>query len=189
MNPSELFELIKSRRAVFPAQYSGETIPQAELDQIFEAANWAPNHKRTEPWRFKLVQGRAKQRFAEFMLKKYMDNTSADVQSDRKKMDILDKCNLSDTIVLIQMKNSGLLPEWEELAATAMAVQNMWLMCTALGIGSYWSSPSTITQMDEFMPMDENEKCIGIFYMGKLKNGLPEGNRKPMADKIQILEN
>ena len=104
-------------------------------------------------------------------------------------MDILDKCNLSDTIVLIQMKTSGLLPEWEELAATAMAVQNMWLMCTALGIGSYWSSPSTITQMDEFMPMDENEKCIGIFYMGKLKNSLPEGNRKPIADKIQILEN
>lgn len=189
MNPDELFEIIKSRRAVFPVQYNNEEITESELNRVLESANWAPNHKRTEPWRFRVIRERAKQRFAEFMVQKYMDNTPAENQSERKKLDIIDKCNLSDTIILIHQKTSGLVPEWEELAATSMAVQNMWLMATALRIGAYWSSPSAILQMEEFLPMEENEKCIGIFYMGKLNGSLPPGNRKPLADKIQVIRN
>ncbi len=189
MKSEELFEIIKARRAVFPAQYSNTEITGSELNQILESANWAPNHKRTEPWRFKVIRDNAKQRFAEFMVKKYMDNTPSESQTERKKIDIMDKCNLSHTIILINMKTSGLLPEWEELAATSMAVQNLWLMCTALGIGAYWSSPSAIAQMDEFVPMEENEKCIGIFYMGKLKDNLLEGSRRPVTDKVQIVTN
>lgn len=189
MKSDELFDIIKKRRSVNPLQYSDEPISEDEMNQILESANWAPNHKRTEPWRFKVIQGKARQRFAEFMVKKYMDNTPADNQSERKKMDMIDKCNLSHTIVLLNMSASGLLPEWEELAATSMAVQNMWLMCTALGIGSYWSSPSLITQMQEFVPMEDNEKCLGIFYMGKLKSNLLEGIRKPASEKIQFINN
>lgn len=189
MKSNELFEIIKTRRSVNPLQYGEAEITQEELGQILESANWAPTHKRTEPWRFNVLQGRAKQRFAEFMVQKYMDNTPLESQTERKKLDIIDKCNLSNTIILINMKVSGLLPEWEELAATSMGVQNMWLMSTSMGIGAYWSSPSTILQMDEFIPMDENEKCIGIFYMGKLKNDLIEGTRKPLADKVQMITN
>ena len=33
------------------------------------------------------------------------------------------------------------IPEWEELASVACAVQNMWLSATSYGIGAYWSSP------------------------------------------------
>ena len=32
------------------------------------------------------------------------------------------------------------MPEWEELAATAAAVQNMHLMATSLGAAGYWTS-------------------------------------------------
>lgn len=189
MKSDELFEIIKSRRNVNPLQYGDAEISETELSQILESANWAPTHKRTEPWRFKVIQGHAKNRFAEFMVKKYMENTPAESQTERKKLDIIDKCNLSHTIVLINMKASGQLPEWEELASTSMAVQNMWLMSTAMGIGAYWSSPSTISQMNEFIPFEEEEKCFGIFYMGKLKTDLVEGTRKPMADKIQVINN
>src|SRR5690606_27351695 len=126
MNPDELFEIIKSRRAVFPVQYNNEEITESELNRGLESANWASNHKRTEPWRFRVIRERAKQGFAEFIVQKYMDNTPAENQSERKKLDIIDKCNLSDPIILIHQKTSGLVPEWEELAATSMAVQNMW---------------------------------------------------------------
>ena len=33
------------------------------------------------------------------------------------------------------------LPEWEEIAAVSMAVQNMWLTCYANNIGCYLSTP------------------------------------------------
>lgn len=188
MEARELFELIKSRRSVTPGQYTDEPIAQEELNLILESANWAPNHKRTEPWRFTVIEGAARERFAQFMEKIYLEDTPAEAQSERKRQAIIEKCIKSDKILLIGMKKSLLLPEWEELAATAMAVQNMWLMCTSLGIGSYWSSPSAIHRMQEFTAMEENEVCLGIFYMGKLKGNLLEGSRKPMEPKVQFIK-
>jgi len=188
MNPEELFKIIKSRRSEMPVQYSEEKISNEELNLILESANWAPNHKKTEPWRFKIIQGEARKRLAEFMVEKYLEITLPEAQSERKKAGIIEKCLRSDKIILICMKTSRLLPEWEELAATSMAVQNMWLMCTSMKIGSYWSSPGTISKMDEFTEFDEDEKCFGIFYMGKLAGLLHESTRKPIEEKIRFIE-
>lgn len=187
MNPQELFHLIKSRRSVMPNQYSTEEITHEELQMILESANWAPNHKRTEPWRFRVIEGEARQKFAHFMEKIYLEITAPEMQSDRKRQDVIDKCLKSNKIVLICMKKSDLLPEWEELAATSMAVQNMWLMCTSMKIGSYWSSPTAIKRMHEFTLMEENETCYGIFYMGKLAGELHESSRKPIEEKVMYI--
>src|SRR5690606_1242401 len=187
MNAENLFQIIKNRRSVMPTQYSDVEIPEESLRLILESANWAPNHKRTEPWRFKVISGEARKRFAEFMVEKYQENTLPEAQSERKKSGIIEECLLSDKIILICMKTSHLLPEWEELAATAMAVQNMWLMCTSMGIGSYWSSPGAISKMNEFVELEEDENCFGIFYMGNLKTELHESSRKSIEDKIQFI--
>lgn len=187
MNSKDLFQIIKSRRAITPRMYSQEDITQDELKIILESANWAPTHRRTEPWRFIVLENEALTRFGEFMLKKYKENTAIEVQSERKMKDIIDKCINSNKIILINVKKSGLVPEWEEISATAMAVQNMWLMCTSLNIGSYWSSPSTIQKMNEFIELEENESCYGIFYMGKLKVDLFEGSRNPIEDKVKVI--
>lgn len=189
MNSNELLNIIKKRRAVQPISYSQEEITDEELQMILESARWAPNHKRTEPWRYKIVQGEARQRFAEFLIKKYEENTPAELQSERKKQDLANKPLKSDKIILICMQNSPILPEWEELAATAMSVQNMWLMCTAIGIGAYWSSPSMIHDVNEFTELAPDEKCIGFFYMGKLNTQLIDGVRKPIEQSIQFINN
>ena len=52
-----ILDLIKKRRAVFPMQYNGKTIDKPTLLKVLEAANYAPTHKRTEPWRFKVITG------------------------------------------------------------------------------------------------------------------------------------
>lgn len=189
MNAEELFQIIKSRRSVMPSQYSEEEIPGEELELILESANWAPTHKKTEPWRFKVLSGNAKKRLAEFLVEKYRETTLPEAQSERKVFGMIEKCLKSDKIILICMKTSNLLPEWEELAATAMAVQNMWLMCNSLNIGSYWSSPNSISKMNEFIDLEGNENCYGIFYMGKFSGSKPEGSRKPVEDKIIFIEN
>jgi len=92
-------------------------------------------------------------------------------------------------IVAICMQRDPLesVPEWEEVAAVAMAVQNMWLCCTEMGIGSYWSSPGLIKYMDEFFDLKEGETCLGFFYMGYSDAELPEATRKPIAHKVSWL--
>lgn len=189
MNPKELLDLLKSRRSVFPPQYNQEEITKEELNQIFEAANWAPSHKKTEPWRFVVLEGAAKDRFREYVKRIYVQGTPAEDLSDRKINALIEKCDKSNKIVLINFVDSYKVPEWEELAATAMAVQNMWLMASALKIGGYWSSPTNvIANVDEFTPMEEGEKCVGVFYLGKYDNELPKGVRKPIEDKIRFVE-
>jgi nitroreductase len=61
MNNSEILkEIIESRRSTFPKDYSGEEISQEILDEILNSANFAPNHKRTKPWRFRVFKGEEK---------------------------------------------------------------------------------------------------------------------------------
>ena len=77
------------------------------------------------------------------------------------------------------------VPEWEEIASVSMSVQNMWLMATDLNIGAYWSSTKLIKYIDEFIPLDKGENCLGIFYMGKYDNETLSRNPKPINEKIK----
>ena len=45
--------IIKARKSIFPAEYTGEPIPQEVIDDILDIATYAPNHKKTKPWRLK----------------------------------------------------------------------------------------------------------------------------------------
>jgi hypothetical protein len=44
--------LIAGRRAVFPKDMNGQAVSRGEIEQLLAAANWAPTHKKTQPWRF-----------------------------------------------------------------------------------------------------------------------------------------
>ena len=65
----KLFEAIKSRRSIFPVHYNKKSIKNEDLELILEAANFAPTHKKTEPWRFKVLQNDYKIKFANFCQK------------------------------------------------------------------------------------------------------------------------
>ena len=69
-------------------------------------------------------------------------------------------------------RNNDLLPEWEEIAATAMAVQNLWISCVDSNIGGYWSTPKYINKLGAFLKLNQDEVCLGFFYLGiqDLKN-------------------
>jgi nitroreductase len=77
------------------------------------------------------------------------------------------------------------VPEFEEVAAVSMAVQNMWLLCTELGLGCYWSSPKSSLQADAFLKLEPGQRCLGLFYLGW--HELPElpGKRGPVAEKVR----
>ncbi len=183
-----ILELIKNRRAVFPAQYNGKPIALSTIEKILEAANWAPTHKRTEPWRFKVVQGDARERLGIYLSEKYLDTEKKPKNIKARKL--LEKPMQAAAVIIICMQRDPeeRVPEWEEIAATAMAVQNMWLMCTELGIGCYWSSPALISYMDGFTPLQEGEKCLGLFYLGHYDAELPEGERTPLSEKVSWID-
>ena len=81
-----IFELIKKRRSVFPDQYVDKTIAKADIEKILEAANWAPTHRKTEPWRFKVLQGNSKEALGTFLATRYQETEAKPKKIKVKKL-------------------------------------------------------------------------------------------------------
>lgn len=167
--------------------YIDKEISNEIILEILENANWAPTHKRTEPWRFKVFKGDSLNHLSQYLGSYYKDNTEESKYSEIKYKKTVQKPLRSGCVIAICMYNDPniSIPEWEELAAVACAVQNMWLSCTALNIGCYWSSPLSIINAKTFLGLKENEKCLGLFYMGYTDAISLVGKRTPIENKIE----
>tara|TARA_R110000868_G_scaffold355377_1_gene616871 strand:- start:1768 stop:2319 length:552 start_codon:yes stop_codon:yes gene_type:complete len=179
-----IFDVIKRRRSIFPAQYNDKPISMEDIERVLEAANFAPTHKKTEPWRFKVLQGESKEKLGLFLSLKYMETDPKPKQFKVEKLIQNPRKAAAVIAICMQRDPQESLPEWEEVAATAMAVQNMWLCCTEMGIGSYWSSPGLIKYMDNFFELNTGEVCLGFFYMGYYDEEIPEVTRGTWQEKV-----
>ncbi len=183
----DIVKTIVERRSVFPNQFTAEPVTRKELETLLEVANWAPSHKQTEPWRFKVMQGETLTNFSDFMAEKY--KATAPKFSARKYEKIITKFKQSSAVLAVCMQRDlkERIPEWEEIAATAMAVQNLWLAAESLGIGGYWSTPGTLKYFSEFTELSVGETCLGFFYLGHYDQPLLKGGRGPWQDKVEWL--
>ena len=186
----QLNEIIKNRHSTYPRQYEkGKAIPDEIIWQILENANRAPNHKQTEPWRFKVFSGNGLKQFAELqagIYKQYSGNSF----NEGRYQKLLEYPMLSSHVISIGLKRNekDILPEIEEIEAVACAVQNMFLTVTAYGLGSYWTTAG-ITYFKEskaHFDLGENDKLLGFFYIGYIaKPFKAPSRREPIANKVQ----
>lgn len=181
-------ELIKSRRSIFPAMYSGERVDDFLIENLLENANWAPNHKNTEPWRFKVFTDQGLVGLGNFLAERYKEITPAEKFKEMKYNKTKKKMLQSSHVIALctERDPKESIPEWEELAALSCAVQNMYLTCTALGLGCYWSSPKTILDAKEFLGLDNSQKCYGLLYIGVPQEGLNlKAERQDIGQKTE----
>jgi nitroreductase len=183
--PKSIDTLIRKRRSVFPPQFNGKSIPKKIIEQILENANWAPTHKRSEPWRFHIFEStEARTKLSDFLSDFYLKNTpQADFSSIKQKKS-KENALKSAVAIAICMQPDETLPEWEEIAAVAAAVQNMLLTATAYNIGAFWSSPGAIKAVPAFLELPPNQRCLGFLYMGYSDAEIPGVPRRPIADKV-----
>lgn len=190
--PSNGFEtiqrIIKHRRAIFPPSYQAKAIPKGMLTELLECANAAPTHKLTQPWRFVVFHGQGLPRLADQLATLYQAHTPTEQFLQKKQESTREKVLRSGAVVAISVSYSGAVPQWEELAATACAVQNLWLAASAAGIGGYWSSPATIKHMADFLGLAENEACLGFFYMGYHTDPPRKANRLPLEQTVRWVD-
>jgi nitroreductase len=189
VTPAQVSELIRKRRAIFPASYNNKPVSREIVNEILENANWAPTHRLTEPWRFKVLTGKALEHLSEYLGDFYKKNTPAEKFTEAKYKKTKENPLKACVVIAICMKRDAeeRVPEWEEIASVACAVQNMWLTCTAHNLGCYWSTPEAALQANEFLGLKEGERCLGLFYVGH--HDMPEvpGKRAPIEEKVEWL--
>lgn len=190
----DIDKLIKDRRSNFPAQYSGDTIPDEVVARLLKNANWAPNHYHTEPWRFKVYHGKGLHKLFESLAGIYSAETMPERFSEAKVKKYDDrKSQVSHVIAIVVEKSLRPdLPYVEEVCATACAVQNLWLtLSTYKKYGGYWSTGHLVytNQFRQFLGLKENQVCLGLFYLGTLKEPIVklEGRRNSWKDKVEYI--
>jgi nitroreductase len=185
-----LQKIIQERRSVYPSSYSETPIAQHEIEQVLAAANWAPTHKRTEPWRFVVLHNpESRALLGQHMAQYYQENTPPEAFSEAKYQKSLKNTAAAGCIIAIILHRDPQerLPEWEEMCAVACAVQNMWLTCTSLELGAYWSSHGSIKTVGPLLQLADNERCMGYLFMGHTDMALPAGTRTDVESKVRYL--
>jgi len=181
-------EIIKNRRATPPRLLSKKELSREIIEQLLENAAWAPNHKKTEPWRFKVYTGTAKTELAEQCEKVLREEQSGGYSIADDKI-----AKFSSTLkdvpvaiaIILQPDEAHRLPEWEEVAAVAMAVQNMWLTATEMKLGAFWATPPFVSLLDGIIGLDEGQKILGFFYVGEVLMDFPSPGRGDVAQKTE----
>jgi len=135
----KISDYIRQRRSIYPEQFSAEEIKKEEIMNLLENANHAPTHKLTQPWRFKIISGTKKSELGSILAEQMKMNTAPENFSEQTYHKMKSRPEKSSHVIAVCMyrdpKES--VPEWEEIAAVSMAVQNIWLSAAEYGIGMY----------------------------------------------------
>jgi nitroreductase len=143
-----------------------EPVPAELVDRLVESATWAPNHKRTWPWRFTVVTGAARARLGEAMAA-----AASEAGFDPAKVDKLPaKYARSATVVLVWQARLGgdEVRRREDRDAVAAAVQNLLLAATANGLGSHWASvaDALVPAVRSVAGLDDQHDLVALVYLG-----------------------
>lgn len=186
-----LWEAIRSRRTIY--KFEDREVPEAALSRALEAACWAPNHKRTEPWRFVVVGPETRARLGAVAARLAVAK-AGDVSSDERERQVQRAtAKLTDLPCLVVMTTakspSDPLREKEDYAACACAAQNLQLSLWAEGIGCQWGTggPTRDDESYAILGIDKQaEEIIGFFKVGYPKE-VPSIGRRPLDDVVTRL--
>ena len=183
-NLSEINDLIRNRRTIYPEQFSARKVHKEQVELLLNNAQWAPTHGNTQPWRFKVFTDAGLQKLSDFLGKTYLELTPVEDQNDMKLAKMIARPLKSSVVIAICMerqKDERIL-EIEEIESVACAIQNLHLSCTAYGLGGFWATPKLIyhQKMNDFLNINEKDKCLGLFYIGYPSIDWPKAHRKPL---------
>ena len=67
-NLSEINEVIKDRRTIYPETYSDRKVHKEQIELLLNNALWAPTHGMTQPWRFKVFMDAPKKELKDLLV-------------------------------------------------------------------------------------------------------------------------
>ncbi len=179
--------LIRARRTLKPTDMdTTRAVDREVLMTLLENATWAPTHGLTEPWRFRVFAGEARQSLAEALQRVYRETTPAPEFREDKWLKMGQNPLLAPVVVVTWMERRGgdKIPELEEIEAVACAVQNVLLSATAAGLGSYWSTAHLFdsTAFKTWLGIRTEDRCLALLYIGWPREGsaAPKSVRKPV---------
>lgn len=164
VHPTDLAELIHRRRTSMLVDKE-RPVPRDILCQLCELAQWAPNHKRTWPWRFAIAEGNGRARLGAVIA----DAMEAHGDPPEKVAKARTKYLRTPTMLVVGSA-PGETPQQtaENRDAVAAGIENVLLGATAHGLASYWSScpKGANDPVVELCGFEPGTHITGLIYLG-----------------------
>ena len=215
VTPTQALQLISQRRSIYPKQYSTQcAVPRAVLEDMLEAARWAPSHRLTQPWHFVIFETlEQRARLGSFLANQYRDSTTSLSNNSTKEFSsrkfakkITNAAKASYVLALcVEAKNKNNKNSvLEEVCSVACAVQNMHLVASAHRVAAHWSSSAVFSSSSfdddesngggdcktpravlEFLDLPVDDYlCLGWMFVGGYDDDWPSSNRRPCSYQV-----
>jgi nitroreductase len=148
--------------------FAPEPLAREQIDELLELASWAPNHKLTVPWRFRVIGPKTLERLKE------IEGAEGAAKLDRAPTLIVVSCLLSGDPV----------QEEEDLHATAAASYIVLLAAHDRGLAGYWRTPGILRTPEgcAAVGLPGEERFVGLLHLGHPRQEKPPPER-PGADR------
>lgn len=183
-SPTALHALLRGRRTVH--DFRPDPVPVDAVHAALDCARWAPNHHRTEPWRFYLLGERARAAVIDLnhcLVAAAKGERAAAIKTERWRA-------VPGWLVLTCARGEDALREREDYAATCCAAQNFMLALWATGIGCKWTT-GEVTRSGDFPALlgidAARETVVGLFWYG-YPAVIGEQQRRPLAQALTTID-
>lgn len=154
--------------------YRPEPLPLDVVDELLELARWAPNHRLTNPWRFRVLGSRALERLKE------VAGPEAAAKLDR-----------APTLVVCSCVTSGdPVQDEEDLLATGCAAYIVLLAAHARGLAGYWRTPEVLrTEAGRHaVGLPAGERFVSLIHLGRPVQEQRVPEREPAESFVTHLD-
>ncbi len=178
MTPAELAALMRDRRTSMLVDRD-RPVPRDLVEELCELAQWAPNHKRTWPWRFAVVDGAGRARLGEVIADAMQAHGDPPEKVDKARTKYL---RTPASLVVGAAAGDSPLRTAENRDASAAGVQNILLAATAHGLATYWGScpkgaNDPVAELCDFEP---GTHITAIIYLGWAADTVARPERPPV---------
>lgn len=169
-------EALRTRVTVH--RFAPGAVPDAVLERALDAAQAAPNHHVTFPWRFYVVGAEAREKLASVQA----SLKASPVEETRKKF-------LTPGLLLVvtSAKDPDPIKAREDYAATSCAIENLMLSLWSDGIGTKWATGklSRAKEAYSILSIDSaREEIAGIVWAGRPESIPQKPPRPALRDRV-----
>ena len=180
----DIFEAIETRRSI--KRYADRPVSDEAIRELLTMAVLAPNHRMTEPWRFYVLGPEARAAYGATLgarKAKRVDDPEAAAA-------VVEKVERSHRELPAMLAVSTVLsddPEIreEDYAATYMAIQNVCLAATAMGLGTHVKTGGIMddARAREAVGVGEGERIVATISLGEPAE-IPDRKERTPASEL-----
>jgi nitroreductase len=181
----DLFAALQERRT--HKRFVRQPVARRAIEVMLEAAVLAPNHKMTEPWRFVVFGEEAKRRYGLVRARAKVGRHG----KAEKRAKIVDEIVRIPAMIAVKMRvDEDPVRREEDYAATFMAVQNLSLAATGLGLGTKINTGKILDddELRELVDARRNERIVALLNIGVPADARAAKERTPASARTVWLD-